>query len=378
MSNSSSEDDIEIDQGLKDRTPAFDLGTSPGKANITNKKVTYRTTEHYTNTNPTDPHMPETRSNQGRTDDKSSLPPNSMKPTTMLKREDSKSGLALPKKDERKTRTGAPVGRPPNSQKGRKNDPSAKQQSDPNKMQDVLFSAGVDIKEEEALLNSSVNLSNLNTLNSNPPIHRQPPLLHPTKVANFMKRVAREHSFIQNFEKNPDLLDMMSSALEYYMRDILTNALVVSRQRRRGIKVNAGRRSHVSAVLRNIALQQKKEEEKRVKKRVALGLEKEDYNTKVDSDETLHRASNVTAGLRAGAKKQYGWLTSSSTKATTVANKTLGKVASDIASRGENGLKYREAREEPGIVMRDLLYALENRRVGVQNIISKGYARIRD
>ena len=42
------------------------------------------------------------------------------------------------------------------------------------------------------------------------------------------------------------------------------------------------------------------------------------------------------------------------------------------------GIKYREAREEPGIVMRDLLLALENRRVGVNNVITKGYARIRD
>lgn len=115
-----------------------------------------------------------------------------------------------------------------------------------------------------------------------------------------------------------------------------------------------------------------------MKKRIALGLEKEDYENKIDSEETLHRASNVTAGLRAGSKKQYGWLTSSVNKPTSLGAKSSGKVASDITARGESGLKFREAREEPGIVMRDLLFALENRRNGVQTIISKGYAKIRD
>lgn len=87
-----------------------------------------------------------------------------------------------------------------------------------------------------------------------------------------------------------------------------------------------------------------------------MGLEKEDYENKIDSEETLHRASNVTAGLRAGSKKQYGWLTSSVNKPTSLGAKSSGKVASDITARGESGLKFREAREEPGIVMR--IYSL--------------------
>lgn len=245
-------------------------------------------------------------------------------------------------------------------------------------MQDVLFSAGIDVREEEALLNSSINASKSQVQTNNVKIPNHLPFLHPEQVSNYMRKVGKEQNFNLTPTKNPEILDMMSSACENYMKDILTNAIVISRHRRKAVKINSGRRSEVSAALRAIALIQKKEEERRVKKRIALGLEKEDYENKIDSEETLHRASNVTAGLRAGSKKQYGWLTSSVNKPTSLGAKSSGKVASDITARGESGLKFREAREEPGIVMRDLLFALENRRNGVQTIISKGYAKIRD
>ena len=106
-------------------------------------------------------------------------------------------------------------------------------QSDPNKMQDVLFSAGVDIREEEALLNSSIIASKnkINTMDVRIPSH--PPFLHPDQVARFMQRVAKEQQrrTRQDFSKYPELLSMMSTACETYMRDILTNALVISRHR---------------------------------------------------------------------------------------------------------------------------------------------------
>lgn len=296
-------------------------------------------------------------------------------------------GLALPKTDPKK-KAKAKSSSGSSSKKKDKESGSAsnmqKQKMDPNKMQDVLFSAGVDIREEEALLHSSIHVSkasqgqNQNAGGSRLPKH--PPFLHPDQVAAMMKRVIKEQNFrdTKDIIKNNDVLNMMSAACETYMRDIITNAIVVSRHRRKAVKINSGRRSEVSVALRAIALQQKKDEEKRVKKRIALGLEKEDFQNKVDSEETLHRASNVTAGLRAGSKKQYGWLTSSVAKPTNTGVKSTGRVASDIAARGDSGLKFREAREEPGIVMRDLLNVLENRRLGVHSVISKGYARIRD
>lgn len=279
------------------------------------------------------------------------------------------NGLALPKKPKQD----------PKNLNVSKNgiQPNSNTQASASKMQDVLFSAGVNIREEEALLNSSVTASKsmINVPNGKVPEHS--PFLHPYQLTNFLKKNLEEQNFQQDFSKNTDILNFISAATETYMRDILTNSLVVSRHRRKAVKLNSGRRSNVSIALRNIALSQKKEEERRVKKRIALSLEKEDYENKADSEETLHRASNLTAGLRAGSKKQYGWLTSSTNKPTNVGSK-LGKVASQIATRGDTGLRFREAREEPGIVMRDLLFALENRRMGVHNIISKGYAKIRD
>ncbi|CCK70357.1 Taf4p KNAG_0E00890 [Huiozyma naganishii CBS 8797] len=292
-------------------------------------------------------------------------------------------GLALPKVDEKKSKgkKGAH-----GSANGARN--QGKAQTDPNKMQDVLFSAGVDIKEEEALLQTSTNLSKKKLSQQRNaaadavmmPPHQ--PFLHPDQVLATMRKASKDAQFNSNFisssNKKADVLAVVSSACEYYMRDIVTNALVISRHRRRGVQLNTGRRSEVSIALKSIALTQRKEEEKRLKKRIALGLEKEDVDTQVNSEETLHRASNLTATLRAGTKKQYGWLTSSVAKPTSSMTKSMGKVANDINSRGDNGLKFREAREEPGIVMRDLLFALENRRMGVNNAITKGYAKIRD
>lgn len=303
--------------------------------------------------------------------------PKTAAPTTDLsKNSNGNNGLALPKRDEKKkTKTQGKGGA---SSMQQKEAPGGKSQSDPNKMQDVLFSAGVDIREEEALLNSSVNASKTQSQASNAEIPNHPPFLHPEQLGMFMRKACKNQGFSQNFSKNPEVLGIMSTACEMYMKDIITNSLTISRHRRRAVKVNSGQRNEVANVLRTIAVAQKKEEERRVKKRIALGLEKEDLENKLDSEETLHRASNVTAGLRAGSKKQYGWLTSSTSKPTVMGSKAYGKVAAAVAARGDSGLRFREAREEPGIVMRDLLYALENRRNGVRNVISKGYARIRD
>ncbi|KAM3164625.1 TBP-associated factor 4 [Lachancea thermotolerans] len=259
---------------------------------------------------------------------------------------------------------------------------SSKMQTDPDKLSDALFSAGVDIREEEALLNSSMNITKSSAQAGSQAVNNQippqPPLLHPTHVASFMKKVGSEQNFNQDFSKSHDVLSLMSTACEVFMTDIITNSLVISRHRRRSIKLNSGRRSEVSRALRDLAIHQKEQEERRVKRRIAMGLEKETAEAKMETEETLHRASNATANMMiAGGKKKYSWLNAGA-KANNNSVKVLGKVSSDVAARGEMGIRYREAREEPGIVMRDLLNALENRRVGVNTVVAKGYARIRD
>ncbi|SCW01513.1 LAFE_0E01310g1_1 [Lachancea fermentati] len=255
---------------------------------------------------------------------------------------------------------------------------TSKTQTDPDKLSDALLSAGVDIREEEALLSSTMNITKNNAQVSNNQIPSHPPLLHPLHVASFMKKVANEQNFYQDFNKTQDILGFMSAACEMFMRDIITNSLIISRHRRRSIKQNAGRRSEASRALRDLALKQKDQEERRVKRRIQMGLEKEAAEAKMETEETLHRASNATANMMiAGTKKKYSWLTAGA-KNPNNSLKTVGKVSSDVAARGEIGIRYREAREEPGIVMRDLLNALENRRIGVNTALSKGYARIRD
>ncbi|CDO92993.1 unnamed protein product [Kluyveromyces dobzhanskii CBS 2104] len=253
------------------------------------------------------------------------------------------------------------------------------QQSDPDKLSDALLSAGVDIREEEALLSSTVARTKATGNETNNLVPAHPPFLHPKNVSDFMKRIASEQNFHQDFNKNADILGLMSTACELYMRDIITNSLILSVHRRKGVKLNTGRRSEVSRSLRDLALRQKSQEERRVKRRIALGLEKQITNTRLDTEETQYRASNATANLMiaGGNKKKYSWLTAGS-KSSSTDLKNQGNVSSAVAARGEMGIKYREAREEPGIVMRDLLLALENRRVGVNNIVTKGYARIRD
>lgn len=257
--------------------------------------------------------------------------------------------------------------------------PSKAQQSDPDKLSDALLSAGVDIREEEALLSSTVARAKAAGQSAIQTVPEHPPFLHPKNVSDYMKRVASEQNFHQEFSKNPEILGLMSTACELYMKDIVTNSLTLSIHRRRAVRLNTGRRSEVSRALRDLALRQKVQEEKRVQRRIALGLEKQAAASALDDEETQHRASNATANMMisGGTKKKYSWLTAGS-KTSTTDLKNQGNVSSAVAARGEMGIKYREAREEPGIVMRDLLHALENKRVGVNNIITKGYARIRD
>ena len=68
----------------------------------------------------------------------------------------------------------------------------AQQQSDPNKMQDVLFSAGTDVGREEALLNSSINASKSQVQTNNAKIPNHLPFLHPEQVSNYMREAEGE------------------------------------------------------------------------------------------------------------------------------------------------------------------------------------------
>ncbi|SCU79443.1 LANO_0A06260g1_1 [Lachancea nothofagi CBS 11611] len=380
----------ERDTALDDEEPAFEIGGGPASESMGPGNEDF------------DSDLPTPFDNLGEESSSGATLPESKTPTTNLVNTDN-SGTDDKKKTKNKgmqqstkrvqqpsqtgghgssSSTTVAGGMGSNSTGSNTQQASSKMQTDPDKLSDALFSAGVDIREEEALLNSSMNITKTNAQNNgqviNNQIPPQLPFLHPTHVASFMKRVGTEQNFHQDFSKAHEVLSLMSTACEAFMRDIITNSLVISRHRRRSIKLNSGRRSEVSRALRDLAIQQKEQEEKRVKRRISMGLEKETAEAKMETEETLHRASNATANMMiAGGKKKYSWL-NAGPKANNNSVKVLGKVSSDVAARGEIGIRYREAREEPGIVMRDLLNALENRRVGVNTVIPKGYARIRD
>lgn len=139
--------------------------------------------------------------------------------------------------------------------------------------------------------------------------------------------------------------------------------------------------------LRNLARKHKEMEEKRVDKRIMLGLEKNNDNNKDDkvggSEETLHRAANATAAMMTmnPGRKKYSWMTSSGNNGgggATVEKETTTKSSHLLTLRGENGIRLNNTRITQAITMKDLLSAIEDERMGVLNAIIKGYSKLRD
>lgn len=282
--------------------------------------------------------------------------------------------------------------------------------ADPSKLNDALAAAGVDIQREEELLSTQNNRAALN-LHQQQLANRQRqnfgPLssfLHPYHVALFMNRTARENGVAQNFMIDPEMLDFMSAACKEWISNIVTKTIALARHRRRGIpafnnkNAPAGKqktipplqRSEVSKELRNLALKQKEQEERRVAKRLALGLEKSDEvapetGNKAGAEETLHRAANATAAMMTmnPSRKKYSWMTSGASDGSDVGKASPAKDSSSkqstlISTRGDNGLRYREIRTGNMVTTKDLLGVLEEERMATSKALIKGYAKLKD
>lgn len=290
---------------------------------------------------------------------------------------------------------------PPNGAAGNRPD-------DPSKLNDALAAAGVDIQREEELLLSNYNRTALSFQQqqlANRQRQAYGPLnafLHPYHVALLMNKVARENGVVQNFMVDPEMLEFMSAACKEWLSDIVTKTVALSRHRRRGIpalnKNGAGKpktihpsqRSETSKELRNLALRQKEAEERRVVKRLALGLEKSDEvapetGNKAGAEETLHRAANATAAMMTlnSSRKKYSWMTSGASAAGDGAKLSASKEggpkqSSLISTRGDNGLRFREIRTGNMITTKDLLGVLEEVRMGTSKAVVKGYAKLKD
>lgn len=283
--------------------------------------------------------------------------------------------------------------------------------ADPSKLNDALAAAGVDIQREEELLSIQNNRTAIN-LHQQQFANRQRQtfgpmgsFLHPYHVALFMNRTARENGVAQNFMVDPEMLDFMSAACKEWLSSIVMKTIALARHRRRGIPAfnnkngNSGgkpksipplQRSEVSKELRNLALRQKEQEERRVAKRLALGLEKSDdvapeTGNKVGAEETLHRAANATAAMMTmnPSRKKYSWMTSGASDGgdagkASPAKDSSSKQSSLISTRGDNGLRYREIRTGNMVTTKDLLGVLEDERMGTSKALIKGYAKLKD
>lgn len=292
------------------------------------------------------------------------------------------------------------------------------QAADPNKLNDALAAAGVNIAEEEEIL-LNLHLRAFATLSQ---AYRQQPMVKPQRLApflnqyqlaQFMARVAKENGVSQSFHNDHEMLEFVLAACENWMSQIILRMLILSHHRRRGIalfqqpqsgqqtsaqKLAAKRQSQLqrlelSRELRNIAAKQKELEEKRVAKRVALGLEKDanlDATTGdakgAAAEEALHRLTNETAAMMTTGKKKYAWMDLAGAGLAKKGNGNgSGSVTSDknkqsalITARGDNGLRYREIRLGNSVMMKDLLSSLELERMGLQKALLKGYTKLKE
>lgn len=273
---------------------------------------------------------------------------------------------------------------------------------DPAKMNDALAAAGVDVQRELELLaqqqaHRAASYSYLQTYRPRP--SQLGTFLSPYHVAPFMQKVARENGILQNFNTDPELLELMSVLCHEWLSGLVEKTIALARHRRRGVpalvqkgkktSVSTAPRSELSKELRNLAVRQKELEERRVSKRIALGLEKnadsDAANGKAGAEETLHRAANATAAMMTmnPGRKKYLWMTADAGgggggESGAVEDKEKGKQSSLISVRGDNGLRFREIRLGNLVTMKDLLGVIEDERVGTEKAVLKGYAKLKD
>lgn len=244
-------------------------------------------------------------------------------------------------------------------------------------LSDAVAASGLNIRAEEEAMVQGLSISKKQI--------EQNTFLKPHQLNWFAQKTLEEQG-IKSVQIDGEVGNLISASCEDYMTSIVTDLVIMMRHRRHlsdkatkeimskgsnkskiskmltSSGVNS--KSELSRALRELASKHKEREEKRLRRRTMLGLDEE------KPEETLlqdHKQTNLTASMMmSGSKKQkYSWMQSGST-------------TSAINSRGDNGIRYREAREEPQIVMRDLIAALENRRIGVSNTLLKAYARLKD
>ena len=269
--------------------------------------------------------------------------------------------------------------------------PTNKSNDNHEVLSDAVAASGVNIRaEEEAMANSSLSLSI-----SKKHIEQNNFLKH-EQLSWFIHNILDKQG-IKPLNIDNDVTNLISSSCENYMSQIIADIIIMMRHRRHLSDIvnnnnnnnnnnksknkkssknsknsiqnlsSINNKSEISKALRDLASKHKEREEKRIRRRIFLGLEEEKPVEEIVQD---HNQTNLTANLMMSGSKQkkYSWMQSSSNNNSN----------SNFNSLGDNGIRYREAREEPSVVMRDLIAALENRRMGVSEVLLKAYARLKD
>uniref|UniRef100_A0A060T0M6 Transcription initiation factor TFIID subunit 4 n=1 Tax=Blastobotrys adeninivorans TaxID=409370 RepID=A0A060T0M6_BLAAD len=261
---------------------------------------------------------------------------------------------------------------------------------DPDQLSDALLSAGVDLKEEENLLSSSLSIADASRQHAG--MYGAGPdasaaygryvspateFLNAQILRQLVRKSASDEGVRYLSEKDSEIVRFLSVACQEWLSDIITNAVVLNRHRRRS---RNDVHSDISRALRNIAIKDKEREERRLAERALQesareaggdGSEKGAKKSAAVNEETQYRAANATAAMMTG-KKKYSWLTGGAGASPGAGAPRPG------AGRSDSGINYREAREEPQLALRDLLGALEERRFGVEGALVKGYAKLRN
>lgn len=268
-----------------------------------------------------------------------------------------------------------------NTQHSQKRKTKPSQAENHEQLTDAVAASGVNIRAEEEAMLTGLSISKRQI--------EQNTFLKPHQLNWFMQKTLEEQG-IKSVQLDNEVSTIISAACEHYMSQILTDTIIMMRHRRHASDVNKNsnkninkntsnksskssrslsginNKSEISKALRDLASKHKEREEKRIRRRVLLGLEEEKTNEDLGQD---HKQTNLTASLMMSGskKKKYSWMQS-----------TTSSSKSSLTSRGDNGIRFREAREEQAVVLRDLIAALENRRIGASNALLKAYARLRD
>lgn len=245
---------------------------------------------------------------------------------------------------------------------------------DPDKMADALYGTGVELREEEALLNRDSERRRPLNLGYNRQEVTTAPLINLAQALGYVKQGLLGVGLRLPPGQDKEFADFLAIACEEWVTPILKDVVMYSRHRRRNIRNNNSSRSEIAKALRDQSVKQKEVEEKRAHKKAQMGLDTQDGDKKKPkAEEISHRAANATAALMtSGRTKTYSWMTGGSGPA-----KSSGGGGNDT-SNGGSGARFREARQEEVFSVRDLVRSLENRRRGVDKTLMKCYAKLKD